>query len=286
MKKTLSILAFLVCLLNITPAQTVEKPIYEKEDSLRFLKLRTKAIDEAWSKKKLNNCVILVGKSFLETPYIAHTLDKNPKERLVINLRELDCTTFVENCLALARCLQGKEKSWESYLAELQNIRYRNGILNEYPSRLHYFTDWIYDHQQRGIIKDLSKELGGESFPVNVFYMTKHNNKYPMFLADSNFIPLMKQYEQKINERPYYYIPKAKLPQVEKKIKSGDIIAITTNMEGLDIAHVGYALWIDGKLHFMHASSVGKKVMISSDSLFAYLNEIKHDTGIMIIRPQ
>ena len=59
------------------------------------------------------------------------------------------------------------------------------------------------------------------------------------------------------------YIPKEKLdlPSDELKIKDGDVLALVTNIKGLDIVHVGFAFWKEGKLHLLHASSSAKKVI-------------------------
>lgn len=265
-------------------AQTV--PTIQAKDSLFFEDFKNKAENKKWEKLPINKLIIKIGKSFLGTPYIGHTLDRNASEQLVINFRELDCTTFVENCFCLARTVKSGEITLSRFKSEVTQSRYRDRKIDGYSSRLHYFTDWIYNKQQLGIIKDMTREIGGIPFPIHVGYMTTHTRKYPMFATDTDAIERMRKFEKAINSRTYYYIPKDKLPAAEKQIKSGDIIAITTNMEGLDIAHVGFALWKKGKLHFMHASSTGKKVMITESSLYTYLAGISHDTGIMVIRPQ
>ena len=43
----------------------------------------------------LHNALTYLGK-----PYVAHTLEINDEEQLVVNLEEVDCTTFVEYVLA------------------------------------------------------------------------------------------------------------------------------------------------------------------------------------------
>jgi hypothetical protein len=254
------------------------------QDSLFFSRYKTTALK--WDKLPISKLIIRTGKQFMGTPYVAHTLDRNTSEQLVLNFRELDCTTFVENCFCLARTVKSGDITLTHFAAEVTQSRYRDGKIDGYSSRLHYFSDWIFNKQQIGIVKDMTQAIGGIPFPIHVGFMTTHTGKYPMFATDSNSISRMRRIEKEINARTYYYIPKENLPKVETKIKSGDIIAITTNMDGLDIAHVGYALWQKGKLHFMHASSTGKKVMITEGSLYAYLAGISHDTGIMVIRPQ
>jgi hypothetical protein len=280
MKRRSTILSLLIIFTVTITAQINSK------DSLIFNDIRTLAEAQKWNKYPINKVIIRIGKTFLGTPYIAHTLDRNTSEQLVLNLHELDCTTFVENCFCLARTVKSGNITLSHFASEVTQSRYRDGKIAEYSSRLHYFCDWIYNKQQIGIIKDMTQAIGGIPFPIHVGFMTTHTGKYPIFATDSNSVTRMRQIEKEINARSYYYIPKEKIPVVEKKIKSGDIIAITTNMDGLDIAHVGYALWQKGTLHFMHASSTGKKVMITEGSLYSYLAGISHDTGIMVIRPQ
>ena len=95
------------------------------------------------SDESITDIVADIGKTFIGTKYAAHTLEDKGDEQLVINLSGLDCTTFVENALVFARLIKTGKSSFRDYENELQKIRYRNGVINGYPSRLHYFTDWI-----------------------------------------------------------------------------------------------------------------------------------------------
>lgn len=254
------------------------------QDSLIFLQLKEKVIAQQWDTLPTNELIIRIGNYFFDTPYIAYTLEGNNTEQLIINLRGLDCTTFVENNLALARCFKSVDKSISNYYSQLQLIRYRNGQLNGYTSRLHYFSDWIYDKGQLGIIKDMTQEIGGIPFPVMVNYMSNHPDKYaPLINPDT--LALICTQEKAISTRSYFYIPKAELSKYEQYIKDGDIIAITTNLLGLYISHVGYAQWKNNELHFLHASQGFKKVMLTPETLFQYLATKKQHTGIMVIRP-
>lgn len=66
----------------------------------------TLAVDKSLSEKPINEVIIEIGKSFLKTEYVAHTLEKDGDEQLVINLTGLDCTTFLETSLTFARCIK------------------------------------------------------------------------------------------------------------------------------------------------------------------------------------
>ena len=233
----------------------------------------------------INELVMETGFYFLETPYVNYTLEvAKPAEKLIINLRELDCTTFTETCLALARMIKSDKSSLKTYAEELQKIRYRNGILNEFPSRLHYFADWIYDNDNMGIVQDVTKtQYNGDIFPIKFNIMTKSSKNYPQ-LSDTLFLKQIGKIENEISQRKYYYLPKTRIDSLQ--IQDGDIIAMTVSGKGLDIMHMGIAVNINGQLYFMHASSTGKRVMITNLPFKEYSEAIKSNTGYMIVRPK
>ncbi|MDR0873699.1 MAG: DUF1460 domain-containing protein [Prevotellaceae bacterium] len=260
-------------------------------DSMLVYTAEDKAIFDDYTNKfserknePINELVMETGFYFLETPYVSYTLEvAKPAEKLIINLRELDCTTFTETCLALARTIKSENISLHTYAEELQKIRYRNGILHEFPSRLHYFSDWIYDNDSLGIVKNITKtEYNGDIFPVKFNIMTKLSKNYPQ-LADTTFLRQIGTIENEISQRTYYYLPKPRLDSIQ--IQDGDIIAMTVSGKGLDVMHMGIAVNINGQLYFMHASSTGKRVMITDLPFKEYSAAIKSNTGYMIARP-
>ena len=225
-----------------------------------------------------------VGKQFIGSAYEANTLDQSGHELLVCNLKTFDCVTFVENVLALARCIKQNRHSYDSYQQELQTIRYRHGTIVGYASRLHYFSDWIYDNERKGIIVDVTKRIGGIPYRKHIDFMTSHRSSYPS-LADDSVFQQLSTCEDSINARPMWYIPKSTVRELQKKISTGDIIAITTANEGLDISHTGIAIRLaDGTLHFLHAADVGATVTISKETLAEYLQHHAGQTGIIVLR--
>ena len=245
------------------------------------------AVSKNLSDKPINEIISEIGKSFLNTEYEAFTLEKEGKEQLVIHLTGLDCTTFLENTLTLSRCIKAQKITFEDYQKELTFIRYRHGKLNGFPSRLHYFSDWIYNNTRKGIVKDVTKDIGGEPIKFNVFFMSKNPDKYKHLTESPEFIPIIAKQERAVNKREYYYIPKEKVELIESKIRNGDLIAITTNLKGLDIGHVGIAVKeSDGRIHFLHAPLSGSKVQISEKPLPEYLASVRKHTGIIVLRPQ
>ena len=234
----------------------------------------------------IDSTMIRAALFFLETPYVGGTLDRSENEELVINLHELDCMTLVENCLALSRTMQLSSPDYDSFEQELRQIRYRNGVINGYVSRLHYTTDWIFDNAGKGIIEDVTYALGGRKFKADVHYMSENSEKYPHLAADSEAVQQIALVEQAINARNiYYYIPKKEIALHQSLIKNGDIIGFTTAIPGLDISHLAIAYWNKQQLTFIHASSKAKKVIINPESLIDYCNAVRTCTGIMVLRP-
>ena len=243
------------------------------------------AVDKNLAEKPLGDVVAEVGKSFIGTDYLAHALEKDGDEQLVINLTGLDCTTFLENSLVLARCIKGGNTTFENYQNELQFIRYRGGVIEGYPSRLHYFSDWIYDNMKKGIVKNVTKEIGDEKIKFEINFMSSHPDSYKQLKENPDFIPVIKNQEKKISCREYYFIPEEELSSKEKFIQNGDLIAITTTVKGLDIGHVGIAVKLeDGRIHLLHAPSENTKVQISEEPLSDYLMKYKRHSGVIVLR--
>ncbi len=245
------------------------------------------AISKNLSNQPINKVMIAIGRSFLGTPYQAHTLEAGDKEELTVHLSGLDCYTFYESTLALSRCVKLKKFSFDDYLNQIEKIRYRGGKLNGYLSRLHYALDWLYDNQKRGIVKDVTKEIGGIPYRKKIDFMSRHFNFYKRLKEHPELLPELKKIEREINARTYYYIPQAKIAKYEYKINSGDILLLTTSIKGLGIGHTGIAIRLktDGRIHFLHAPDVGKKVQITPVPLADYVRSVKKHTGIIVVRP-
>ena len=288
MKHFLSI-ALILCVLPFS--QGVQLKAQVKQDVVQFQKTDKEIAENVLSKLREDKgletglLVIKVGQLFLETPYVANTLEVGGKEKMVINLREMDCTTFAENCLALARTIKKENPSFDSFVNELRTIRYRDGILNEYPSRLHYFSDWIFNNDKKKTIKSISKEFGNFAFTNQINFMSNHPEDYPALKSYPQYIKEIAAQEKEITNRKAWYMPKNKLSEYEHLLHNGDIIGITTNMPGMDISHVIIAIRQDGRIHLLNASSKHKKVLVSKETLEQYLNSYKSITGIMVARP-
>lgn len=270
----------------LTAATMFSQTLYTPKDKEICQEKFTLAVEKELGKKPVNDVIAEIGKSFLGLNYEAHTLETEGKEQLVIHLTGLDCTTFLENALVFARCIKSGKTSFEDYQNELTKVRYREGKLDGYPSRLHYFSDWIFDNNSKGVVKDITKEIGGKPYVKKVNFMTKNRKEYKQISTNEDYFNAIKTAESKINSREYYYIPKEEIKNVESRIQNGYLVAITSGLDGMDIAHVGIAVKLDdGRIHFMHAPIVGSKVQITDKPLADYLMKNKKQTGIMVLQP-
>ena len=226
-------------------------------------------------------------KQMLGVPYVAGTLDDNEEEMLVVRTDALDCTTFVETVLALCIADKRGERNFEGFKKALTDVRYRDGILSGYTSRLHYFSDWIRNNEQMGFVKECTSEaICAQPKELWLDFMTTHVDSYLPMKKNSELIKEIVAHEKNWQGTVVSYIPKEKfnLSSEELKIKNGDILAITTNIKGLDIVHVGFAFWKDGQLHLLHASSSVKKVIEDSQTLYEYSQNKKAHTGVRVVR--
>ena len=233
------------------------------------------------------NAMLNNGIKFLDTPYVAHTLEvTDGEEELIINCDEVDCTTFVEYTLAMALSPTEDGQVAEGDFADkLQMIRYRDGKINGYTSRLHYIADWVNNGVRNGFLEDLTPTYSPHTQKVALSYMSSHPELYKQLSSSPQNVAKMKEIEKSLNGQECHYIPKDKLPfNGLPWIKNGDIIAITTNTPGLDVAHMGIAFYVDGKLSLLHASSKEKKVVVSTVALGQMLENNPSWTGIRVLR--
>ena len=233
-----------------------------------------------------------IGERFVGTPYQPHTLEVPGPERLVINLEALDCVTFVENVLTLARLAwaappalaDGPAGFQAAFRDELTRIRYRDGTLDGYGSRLHYFSEWIADNEAAGLVDAVSRELGGTPDGTAIDFMSTHPDAYRQ-LTDPAMLAEIARIEGRLAAVERFYLPEDEIAAAAHLIQDGDIIAATSTVAGLDIAHTGIAVWRDGDLRLLHAPLVGSHVQLSDESLAERIRRIGGQDGIMVARP-
>ena len=164
---------------------------YTKADSIKVMKL----LEQGKKLSKDKNIILFYARQLMGVPYVAQTLEVNKQEQLIVNLRQLDCTTYVENVLALTPCTENKKlPTFADFCYYLRMLRYEGGKV-DYPTRLHYFTAWISDNTKLGFVH----EIQANSAPftkvqtVNVDYMSQHIDNYPMLKAHPEEVSLYTQ---------------------------------------------------------------------------------------------
>jgi hypothetical protein len=259
----------------------------------QFDRLVALAQQNNWKSLPIGERTAAVGQAMVGTPYKSYTLEiDNRIESPSVNLNGQDCWTFFENSLAFARMLDQPQENWtpETMLRQIEIDRYRGGeCTGEYLSRLHYLEDWLADNDRRGLIKDLTRSLGGVSVPHAAHEMTVGWKHYRYLAANRSLLGPLGRMESDVSRRPLYEIPKNRVPRIENKLRSGDIIGIVSR-DGPHLystSHVGLALRTsDGVLHFMHASAPNNYGKVVVDSrLSDYLNRFRTHAGILVGRP-
>lgn len=273
-------------------ADTIPGTTWTAED-WRILEARVRwAAAERLDTLPFGRLVARLGRSFVGTTYTPGTLEPPGPERLVINLRELDCVTFVENMLALARfvrhdgvgALADPAAARARYEGYLRDLRYRGGRMDGYPSRLHYFSEWLADHEARGQVRLLARDLGGVVDREPIDFMSRHPQAYRQ-MADSAVRAAIASVEARLNAGAgRWFIPEDRIAAAAGRIEDGDVIAATSTLAGLDVAHTGIALWQDGQLHLVHAPLVGKSVEVSVLPIAERILANKTQDGIMVGR--
>lgn len=279
------IILFLLLFLSLSvSAQSVD---YQRTDSQKVMELFNKA--RSVKQKSIGNYMVFFGRQLKGIPYVAKTLEKNKTEKLVVNLRQLDCTTYVETVLALSRCMMQGKTTFSNYCSQLRQIRYTDGLV-AYPNRKHYFSYWI----QQSVKQKLVADIQGPNPPfkavqtVRANYMSTHLSQYPMLTGKPEWVKKIKAMEQSITGLHPRYIPKSAVENTKlmrSTVHNGDIIAIVTTKSGLEISHLGIAVWHNDGLHMLNASSLYHKVVEDNNLLKKYLYNQKSGLGIRIVRP-
>jgi len=259
----------------------------------QFNRLVAKAKAGNWKALPIGERTVAVGQGLVGTRYKHFTLEiDNRIESPSVNFQGMDCWTFFEIALSFARMLNEPESNWtpERLLHYIELDRYRGGeCTGDYLSRLHYLEDWLYDNNRRGLVEDLTRDLGGRSVPHSAREMSAGWRHYRYLAANRSLLGPLARMEANVSSRPLYEIPKDRVAGIESKLRSGDIIGIISRDRGelRSTAHVGLALRAsDGVLHFMHASSPSNYGHVIVDGeLSKYLYRYHSDSGILVARP-
>lgn len=283
MKKTILSLSLLYVSAAASATVTLDQVSFHNEttDTTRI----TELLQTAVKIKNPQERVATIAMNFIGTPYVAHTLE-GETEKLTVNLDELDCTTFVETAMTLAYTAAEGRTSWRDYIYNLERLRYRNGNLDGYPSRLHYISNWIVDNSHRGNFIEVTNLFPRHNYiERTISFMSENRDKYAA-LKDSTNFARMKSIEMGYCNHRFPYIKTIDLNRKETKaaLRHGDIIALVTGMKTLDVTHMGIVVKKDGEPYLLHASSSNGKVEITSITLADFMKRNRSLIGIRVIR--
>lgn len=252
-----------------------------------FDRLMNEARAGRWDRLQIGERMGAIGMALRETPYVGSTLELyEDKEVCSVDLLGLDCVTFFEIALGFARMLRDGGDSPGDLLAQIEVSRYGGGEIGDYTSRLHYTSDWFHDNEAKGIVRVITQELpGAERFTHTINFMSTHPDAYKQLKANPALVAKIREIEDRLNARRMTYVPKAKVAAIEPRLKTGDIIGITTTIKGIDCSHTGMCYRDDkGVLRLLHASLTQKKVILDT-TLHEYLASVTKHTGVMVARP-
>lgn len=254
-----------------------------------FTRIVQRARAGRWRELSMSSLMGKVALELVGVPYKGGTLEIfGDSEKCSVNLNTLDCVTFVESTMALARMIKAGGDTPADLISQVAFIRYREGKPGDYSTRLHYTSDWLFDNQQKHVIELLTHLPGSETYSPRVDFMTNHPHSYRQLNNHPELIAKLKQQEDAINQRGMTYIPLDRIAGAEPFLKTGDVVGVCTKQPGLDITHMGL-VWRDEKnvAHFMDASSSksNMKVTIEPGPISGSLKWSKDLIGAIFARP-
>jgi hypothetical protein len=255
----------------------------------KFQQLMSRGYRAGWARLPLGERVNNFALALAGTPYVNFTLELDDRiEAPSVNMNGMDCWTLFEIALAMGRlvALHPPPYTPQEMLRLIELDRYRNGrCTGRFDSRLHHLEDWLRDNEKRGLVKDITPSLGGQRLYRQMSYMGAKPQLFRQLRADPSMVPEFVRIENELSRRGISYIPKDRVPQIEKQLRNGDIICIVTTWPGGYTSHVGLASRDDrGVLRFLHASRNHRKVLRDA-RLSDYLAQFKKHAGIYVVRP-
>ncbi|MDT0632227.1 DUF1460 domain-containing protein [Rubrivirga sp. S365] len=265
----------------LAAVDSVEAPDPETAAAFRQILADAQAQDVA--ARPFGEVVQWVGEQLIGRPYVAGMLDAPPEETLVVDLRAFDCVLYVENTLALARAVALGQDDYADYARHVEAMRYREGQMDGYCSRLHYFSDWIDENERGGRVQNVTAAVGGEPFDKEVTFMTQNRDAYPKLVSDETFA-CVADMEAGLRGVELFYVPQDRIAEAYPLLQAGDVIATATSIGGLDVTHTGFVHQTPEHTGFMHASLSSDRVKISDD-LARYVQGIPSQIGVVVARP-
>ena len=200
----------------------------------------------AYNDYTITDRINLYSEMFLKTPYSWTATGDGPYALLekwpLVNLQETNCMVYCEHVLALAI-----SDSWDNFFNNLQQIRYKDGIIGM-KTRNHYtMADWLPENSW--LLDDVSAKVGGE-YTAPMTRSISHENFFKAKGIDDM------RYVKHDRTMTFDYVPMEHLSKVEDRIQNGDIVALLfANKDNIFSAHMLMMIRKDGKLFFREAST-------------------------------
>jgi len=255
----------------------------------RYQSIMNEAVAKNWRALPIGDRMAKIARKLEGVPYKSYTLEIDDHvESPSVNFNGLDCWTFFETVLCMARILEIPKERYNEHdlLREIQWTRYREGTCSgSYVERIHYLVEWYQENHARGNVVDITKEFPVKKMPNICQEMSKLWKSYRYLKHNPKHRTWMAKDERRLTKLPVYMIPKDKVSSIESRIQNGDIIGIATKHNGSYCSHVGLAVKDSkGRTRLMHASTTHKKVVID-DTISKYLYKFKKHGGIIVARP-
>jgi hypothetical protein len=248
-----------------------------------FRRIRDVAVEERLAERPFGEVVQRVAELLIGSTYAAGMLDASNQETLVVGLTSFDCVLFVESVLALSHSIVRGDYAFASYARMVRNLRYRGGDMNGYCSRLHYFTDWIHDNLLASYLEEVASSWAVQ-YDKTIDFMSRNSSRYPKLNGNRQAVGCIQDVEMSMAGRRLQYLPQDRIRSAYADLQGGDVVAITTNVAGLDVTHTGFVYrGRNGETGLIHASTTGS-VRVDTD-LATYIQGNRGQTGIIVARP-
>jgi hypothetical protein len=249
-----------------------------------FRRVMDTADGDGFDDERIGRVMQEVGLLFVGSAYEGGLLDAPEEEELLVSLDRFDCVLFVETVLALSQGIVSGDRTFDGFVGRIERLRYRDGQMDGYCSRLHYFSEWIYDNEKKGAVQNITLALGGSRVAGKLDFMSRNRDLYARFAGNDSLFQGIRRMEDSLATLDRWYIPQGMIRSIYPSLQAGDVVATSTTVEGLDVSHSGLVFENpQGGIGFLHAST--KNGVTVADDLADYVMSNSATFGIVVARP-
>lgn len=223
-------------------------------------------IHEASTMKNIAERIDFLSRQFLGLDYRESTLIGaiNIPEVFAINFEGVDCFTYIDYVEAMRL-----SSSFAEFKTNLREVRYQSGIVS-FENRNHFFTDWREFNVD--FVKDITEEIGTQK-AIRAQKMINEKEDGTFFLPGIHPV-----------QREITYVPSDVIDDsVYNKLRTGDYVGIYSEVQGLDVSHVGIIIKDGDDIYLRHASSLKEYRKVVDQDFRRY---IVNKPGIIVLRPK